>query len=214
MADGLHRGFVKICGVTSAEDARDVAASGADALGVIFAASPRHLEPEQAREVLEAVEGGLTRVAVFRNQGDDEILATLDAVDVDAVQVHGPVSRGLMTALRARSLSVIKALAVDDPEFATFDEALVDAVLVDGPHPGSGRAHTWAPLASRPFHVPIIVAGGLTPGNVAETIVLTEAWGVDCASGVEAAPGRKDRALVEALVAGARAGFASLEEKW
>jgi phosphoribosylanthranilate isomerase len=214
VADTFTRGFVKICGVTNPQDARDVAASGADALGVIFAASPRRMEPGRAREVLEAAGRSLMRVAVFRGQPDGEVLAVLDEVDVDAVQVHGPLGRDLLDALRARSLLVVKALGVDDEDFASFDERLVDAVLVDGPRPGSGSAHSWDPLARRHFRGPFIAAGGLTPDSVATTIVLTGAWGVDCASGVEAAPGRKDRALVEAFVAGARFGFASLEDKW
>lgn len=214
MAESFPRGFVKICGVTSPEDARDVAAAGADALGVIFAPSPRRVETARAREVLAAAGGSLMRVAVFRDQSDDEVLAPLDDVEVDAVQVHGPLSRDLLTELRARSLLVIKALGVDDEDFMGFDESLVDAVLVDGPRPGSGRAHSWEPLARRHFHRPVIAAGGLTPDSVAATITLTRAGGVDCASGVEASPGHKDRALVEAFVARARSSFASLEATW
>ena len=82
----------------------------------------------------------------------------------------------------------MKALNIESEEFATFDDTLVDAVLVDGPRPGSGSEHSWDGLAARAFSVPVIAAGGLNPTNVAQVITATRAWGVDSASGVESRP--------------------------
>jgi phosphoribosylanthranilate isomerase len=199
--------FVKICGVTTVADARDVVASGADALGLIFATSPRQVSPEKAREILAATDGSLLRCAVFRDVDSAELLSTLDAVETEIVQIHGELNSGLLTRLRERELIVVKALNVEDEEFDVFDESSVDAVLVDGPRPGSGVTHSWSRLAERSFSVPLIVAGGLTPVNVASAISTTKAWGVDSASGVERAPGLKDPDLVTSFVANARRAF-------
>ena len=99
---------------------------------------------------------------------------------------------------------MVKALAIDSPTFASYDESRVDAVLVDGATPGSGASHTWQPLRARSFSVPVIAAGGLTPQNVARTIRETRVWGVDTASGVESSPGVKDPTLVKQFVERAR----------
>lgn len=200
--------YVKICGVRTVEDAREVVAAGASALGLVFAASPRRVGIDAARDIGDATRGELLRVAVFRDQSDEEILPVLERVDVDAVQVHGRLSDAVRESVRAQGRSLIKALSVSDEDFVTFDESLVDAVLVDGPSPGSGQTHSWAALAERPFTVPVIAAGGLRPDNVAAVIAATGASGVDCASGVESSPGQKDAALVGAFVARARDGFA------
>jgi phosphoribosylanthranilate isomerase len=88
----------------------------------------------------------------------------------------------------------------------------VDAVMIDGPRPGSGVAHSWDRLASRPFVVPVIAAGGLTAQNVADVVVMTRAWGVDSSSGVEARPGVKDTELVAQFVSRARGAWALARE--
>ena len=200
-------GTVKICGVTSVEDAVLCAEAGADMVGIILAPSPRRVRPERAREISAALRGRTTRVAVFREQSSEEIRRALDGLDVDAVQVHGTLEDGLRDALRDRGIRVIKALSVEEEEWATYDERHVDAVLVDGPVPGSGRRHGFAGRRDRSFQVPVIVAGGLDAANVAEVVSVTGAQGVDCATGVELAPGRKDAAKVRAFVAAARAAL-------
>lgn len=212
MAEPALRRFVKICGVTTPKDAALVVASGADALGVIFADSPRGVDVATARAIASLAEGALVRVGVFRHRGLDEVARVLDQVELDAVQVHDPLGAELLAELRARGLTIIKALSVDSVEFATFDDRVVDAVLIDGPRPGSGTTHSWEALGQRSFDVPLIAAGGLNPSNVAATIESTRATGVDCASGVESAPGHKDPHLVDSFVANARAAFARQEE--
>jgi phosphoribosylanthranilate isomerase len=202
------RGYVKVCGVTSVTDAFMAVEAGASALGVIFATSPRRVDVEQASEILDATKGSLLRCGVFRENSDDDIIEHARSLDFDVVQIHGPLSERLLATLRERPIRVVKALNIDDDEFDAFDESRVDAVMIDGPRPGSGIAHSWDRLSSRPFGVPVIAAGGLTAHNVADIVVKTRAWGVDSSSGVEARPGVKDAALVEQFVARARGAWA------
>ena len=209
----FERGLVKVCGVTNVADATMAAKAGASAIGVILAESPRRVTLEQATEIAAAMKGKLLRFVVFRHQNDEVVLEHLDALDVDVVQVHGALSPALLAALHERSLLVVKALTIDGDEFDDFDETQVDAVLIDGPRPGSGVAHSWERLRDRHFRVPVIAAGGLNSSNVAEVISATNAWGVDCASGVERDPGQKDHVLVESYVANARDAFTHLGVK-
>jgi phosphoribosylanthranilate isomerase len=204
--------FVKICGVTSLDDAKFVVSAGASALGLILAASSRQLSLDQARAIADATKGDLLRVAVFRHNDDDFIVEHVDALAVDVVQVHGALSASLLDALRDRPVLIVKALSVDEPEFTTFDESSVDAVLIDGPHPGSGTTYSHDHFARRAFSVPVIAAGGLTPGNVAALIGASSVSGVDTSSGVESAPGVKDHELVERFIDNARAAFASRKD--
>jgi phosphoribosylanthranilate isomerase len=198
---------VKVCGVTNVADATMAADLGASAIGLILAESPRRVTRKQANEIAASVKGRVLRCAVFRNESDDVMVETLNTLDVDGVQVHGALSTALLASLRQRFLFVIKALTIDADEFMEFDEALVDAVLIDGPQPGSGVTHSWDRLVERHFRAPVIAAGGLNPINVANVIETTSAWGVDCASGVESGPGAKDHDLVQRYVTNARDAF-------
>ncbi len=207
MREPWSRGYVKVCGVTTVENARGVVALGVDAIGVNLATSPRRVTPQEARAILDATQGSVLRCGVFADNEDEEISAYVSELSFDVVQVHGPLSRALHDDLRRREVHIVKALNIESEEFATFDDALVDAVHVDGPRPGSGDEHSWEGLATRAFRVPVIVAGGLTPTNVARIIGATRAWGVDSASGVESRPRLKDLGLVKEFVNSARAAW-------
>jgi phosphoribosylanthranilate isomerase len=202
---------VKICGVTTVDDAKFIVSAGASALGLIFAESSRRLTLDQAREIAQSTYGDLLRFGVFRHNDDDFILEHVDASGVDVVQVHGDLSTALLTALRERPVLVVKALSVDEPSFLTFDEQSVDAVLLDGPRPGSGERYALGTLNERDFRVPVIAAGGLTPANVSEVIQMTRVAGVDSSSGVERQAGEKDPELVRGFIANARAAFSVRE---
>jgi phosphoribosylanthranilate isomerase len=203
------RGHVKICGVTTLGDANAVVDAGATSIGFNLApVSPRRLSLERALALSAATKGRILRVGIFGESDDAFILNALDVIDFEAVQLHGPLNDALLKALRERNVSIVKALSIESDEFYDFDERTVDAVLIDGAAPGSGVAHSWEELASRPFSVPVIAAGGLNADNVAATIALTGAWGVDSASGVELSPGVKDRELVKSFVDNAREAFA------
>jgi phosphoribosylanthranilate isomerase len=207
------RGYVKICGVTTVEDATMVADAGASALGLIFAESPRRLSIAQAGEILAATTGSLLRCAVFRHDSDDFIVERLDGLGegVEIVQLHGELSDSLLEALRERSMLIVKALNIEADEFDDFDETSVDAVMIDGATPGSGQTHSWERLRTRRFRVPVIAAGGLDPDNVDEIIRSTGVAGADCASGVESRPGVKDPELVRRFVDNARQALAGVE---
>ncbi len=210
--DPWSRGYVKICGVTSVADALTAVDAGANALGVIFASSPRRVNVERARAILDATKGSLLRCGVFRENTDDDVIEHARSLDFDVVQLHGALSERLLATLRERPIRVVKALNIDDHEFDEFDESRVDAVMIDGPLPGSGIAHSWDRLWSRPFGVPVIAAGGLTPQNVVEVVASTRAWGVDSSSGVEAHAGVKDADLVKQFVIRARSAWALARE--
>ena len=213
MAEFAGPSYIKICGVTRLEDVETVVASGADALGLILAQSPRQLSVEAAKPLADAARGRVFVSTVFRGREDDFILGAANALDVDVVQVHGPLSEALLEGLRSDGRLVVKTLAIDSDEFLDFDDALVDAVLIDGPTPGSGRTHSWDRLVERHFRVPVIAAGGLAPTNVADTVRCTGVWGVDVATGVESTPGVKDHTLVRQFVENARRALEERSEK-
>jgi phosphoribosylanthranilate isomerase len=205
------QGYVKVCGVTSVGDGEMVATAGASALGLILTDSPRRVTLAQANEIAAATAGRLRRCAVFRHDSDAYILEHLDALDVETVQLHGELSDSLLSALRERTVSIVKALNIEADDFDDFDETSVDAVMVDGARPGSGQPHSWDRLRTRRFRVPVIAAGGLNPENVDEIVRMTGVTGADCASGVESRPGVKDRDLVERFVLNAKRALSGVE---
>ena len=207
-----HASLIKICGVTSVEDAQLVIETSADALGIILAPSARRVAPKLAATIAAHAKGHLVRVGVFRGNDPTLLYRTLDAVDFDVVQVHGSLSTSVIAELRSYDVALIKALAIDSSEFLTFDESSVDAILVDGPRPGSGQSHSWDALTRRSFSKPLIAAGGLTNENVAGVLRATRAWGVDVASGVEESPGVKSPDRLRAFVIAAREEFALRRE--
>ncbi|MGB8197813.1 MAG: phosphoribosylanthranilate isomerase [Acidimicrobiales bacterium] len=207
MADLDAPFFVKICGVTTLSDANASIDLGADAVGLILATSPRQLSLDRALAIAEAIKGRVQRTLVFRDNSDEQIVEAVRLIQPDAVQIHGPLSDDLLSRLREDHVDVIKALSIGSDEFYDFDDARVDAVMVDGATPGSGESHSWAQLAERPFTVPVIAAGGLNATNVADVIGASSVWGVDSASGVEATPGVKDRDKMEQFIYNAHVAF-------
>jgi phosphoribosylanthranilate isomerase len=199
--------FIKVCGVTTLGDANAAIDAGASAIGLILATSPRQLSVDRALAIAEGTKGRVVRALVFRDNDDDFIRDAVDLIDADVVQIHGPLSDGLLGHLRDRSRLVVKALSIASDEFYDFDETPVDAVLVDGATPGSGLAHSWRELSERSFDVPVIAAGGLDENNVARVIESSPVWGVDSASGVESSPGVKDRDRLQHFVDNAREAF-------
>lgn len=202
-----HDHFIKICGVTTVEDARAIASLGATSVGLILSDSKRRISTDTAATIVDSVQGIVLCTGVVRNESPEYVLDSVEATRVDVVQVHGPLDDELRKRLRQKEVSIIKALSVSDVEFFEFDETLVDAVLIDGPAPGSGKGHSWQAMETRNFRVPVIAAGGLTPDNVAEVISQLGPWGVDVATGVEASPGIKDLALVSKFITGAHQAF-------
>ena len=227
---------VKICGVTSADDARMVAAAGADAIGLNFVpGSPRCLSIAAAREVARAIPADVLVVGVFAGQPVADIQRIVAEVGLDAVQLHGHLSGtgvvdppevcgglaplAVIRAVRlgpdglaaARSWLAAAAAAGHAATMAVVDAA-VTAGTTAGQLGGTGATIDWSGLAAAgDLGIPLAVAGGLTPGNVAEAIASSRAEAVDTASGVESAPGRKDPEKVRNFCRAARAALAARE---
>ena len=197
--------FVKICGITDPDDAVAAAEAGADAVGMIFAPSRRHVSVEQARAIAAAVPDDVLTVGVFRDHLASEILEIAAAVGLGAVQLHGSEPPALSHRVRDAVDTVIKAVSVSDPQLSTIDQHGADIVLLDAPVPGGGVPFDWTLVGDLTSRHRILLAGGLRPETVAEAIDTVRPWGVDVASGVEVAPGRKDHDAMVRFVAAARA---------
>jgi phosphoribosylanthranilate isomerase len=207
---------VKICGLKTPADVAAVAASGAAYAGfVFFAKSPRNLTIPAARELALAAPVGLAKVALVVDADDAFLDAITEAMPLDMLQLHGHESPDRVAEIRARyGLPVMKAVGVADEGdlAAVFDYSLVaDQILVDAKPPknadlpgGNGLSFDWRLVAQRRWLRPWMLAGGLTPDNVAEAIRLTNARQVDVSSGVEAAPGIKDAGRISAFVKAAQ----------
>jgi len=197
---------IKICGVTRLEDALTCVEAGVDALGFNFwPGSKRHVTLAQAAEIARAVPPGVLRVGVFVRAPPDEVRATVSAVGLGAVQLHGEEDPADYTGAGAALWQVLR---IDSalPEAASphASEVLLDA-KVEG-FGGAGRAFDWAlARGAGRYRVPFWLAGGLTPANVGEAVRRAQPPGVDVASGVESRPRMKDAALVRAFVAAVRA---------
>ncbi len=194
---------IKVCGLTRPEDALAAEAAGADALGVIFAAgSRRRVDVAQARRVLAPVGPFVARVGVFVDASVAEVLEAVRGARLSAVQLHGGEDAATVAEL-ARHVPVVRAVRWR-PGFDPADhaEAPIAALLVDGPEPGSGLVFDWGAAAASLARGPRwVLAGGLTPDNVAAAVARLKPHGVDVASGVESAPGVKDHARLRAFVA-------------
>ena len=203
--------FVKICGITRPQDAELAIDLGASAVGFIFwPGSPRLVDSGVARTIAGSVPDGVKKVGVFVDAGADDIMRTMDAVGLDIAQLHGHESPEFCRQLSASGRTVIKAVGLDDDgrvNFAAFDPDLV--LLVDAHDPerfgGTGKTANWDAARDIAATRPLVLAGGLTPDNVAEAVSLVAPWGVDVASGVEQSPGVKDPARVRAFVQAVRA---------
>lgn len=203
---------VKICGLRSAADMAAVVSAGAAYAGLnFFPKSPRFLPLPLAREVALAAPPGLVKVALTVDADDATLDAIVDAVPLDMLQLHGHETPERVAALRARfGLPVMKVLGVADESDLSrlIDYSLVaDQLMIDAKPPkdavlpgGNGVAFDWRLLVGRKWLKPWMLAGGLTPQNVAEAMRLTGARQVDVASGVESAPGVKDPGLIAEFV--------------
>lgn len=209
---------VKICGITSAKSAELVSAAGADYAGInFFPPSPRSVSLDAAPRIVAALSGQVARVALVVD-ADDALIDRLAALGFDWLQLHGRESPERVAELKARmGLPVIKVIGVreaaDLPAIERYGR-VADQLLIDAKPPegasfpgGHGVAFDWRLIAGRDWPVPWMLAGGLTPENVAVAIRLTGADQVDVASGTESAPGVKDPERVRAFIASAKAAI-------
>lgn len=197
--------FVKICGITNEADALLAVALGADAVGFTFAPSVRQVHPALARDIATRLPPEVLTVGVFRDELPERVVEICHDVRLRAAQLHGSEQPADAAAVRARVGFVIKAFAAGSALYERAHEYDVDAVLVDAASPGSGSVFDWTLVDSAPLDRRLILAGGLTPDNVGRAVRAVRPWGVDVATGVEAAPGRKDARAVKAFIEAARA---------
>jgi len=224
--------WVKICGNTNLEDAALAAELGADAVGFVFAAGKRQMTAAQVAAITRELRGPVERVGVFDSRDAEEIARTAEEAGLTAVQLHGGLDEGLVERLAERFAGGVKVIQVvhwvvgadaAGAELAGQMQRVaalgVERVLIDSKvgaaMGGTGVVFDWAAARGvfaagsagmRPEGLRLIVAGGLRAENVARAIAELRPWGVDVSSGVEAAVGRKDPALVAQFIANARGG--------
>jgi phosphoribosylanthranilate isomerase len=205
---------IKICGLTRSVDAEYADAAGVEYLGVIFAGGPRERTPTQARDTLAGRRA--RKAGVFADQAEEVIASVVEVVGLDVVQLHGRVDADRVERVRAATgrevWAVVRtsdgALPEHVDELADASDALLIDAHVPGQLGGSGVRVPWDRLGESldalDYHPRIILAGGLTPENVAEAIDLVAPNVVDISSGVESSPGIKDHARLRAFVAAVR----------
>lgn len=210
MAQFSHSRYViKVCGVTTEEDALAASEAGATAIGLNFyRRSPRYVTPDVASKISSVLPPSVLRVGIFVSPAKGEVDRIAAEAGLDVVQIHGDAPVENMSGLR-----VWKAAAVDEafsPEKLSLQK--VEAFLFDTPatgHGGSGRTFAWERVLG--IEVPFLLAGGLDASNVAAAISKVKPWGVDACSRLESSPGRKDAKKVRDFVEAAERGFAALE---
>jgi phosphoribosylanthranilate isomerase len=201
--------FVKICGVTSEEDALLAVAMGADAIGFVFAPSTRQITPSAAADIVKRLPNDVLTVGVFRDETPERVVETVHRAGLRGAQLHGHESAEMTWWVGERIPFVIKAFVAGDKGVVDASGYRSSAVLLDAPSPGTGKVFDWRLADGVSDRNRLIVAGGLDPDNVAAAIEATRPWGVDVSSGVESSPGRKDPRKVRAFIANARAAFAN-----
>lgn len=221
--------WIKICGITSLEDAEVAIAAGADALGFVFAESPRRVTPQAVRDITEKLSQPVEKIGVFVDPSFDDIIRTFEAAGLTGVQLHGSHahnSQSLRTGVgkASRVLDVVRydgdpaRFAAELGRFHCANGSLPDAVLIDtcvaGKQGGTGIAFDWTE-ARESFrreapHLRLIAAGGLCLENIRRAIQTLEPWGVDVSSGVETSPGKKDPRRITEFIRAAREAWAEL----
>ncbi|MGQ9476810.1 MAG: phosphoribosylanthranilate isomerase [Actinomycetota bacterium] len=208
--------FIKACGITRLEDGLAACAAGFTAVGFVFAASPRRVDPDRARSISLRLPQSVLRVGVFLDQEEDEVREVAAFCSLHLVQLHGRslglasrFGRKAIPSLRPRSREDLKALQ-------KYSEAF--AVILDTWDPelpgGTGRVGNWDLAAEAARGNRVILAGGLTPGNVARAVGKVRPFGVDVSGGVEIAPGIKDSTLLRDFANAAKGAFAGMSESF
>lgn len=200
---------IKICGIKTVRDALAAMDAGADLIGFNFyPKSPRHVEVGMCRNIMSVVRqrGGVTCVGVFVNASVAEIRATMETCGLSLAQLHGDETPEFMKALDGHAYKAFRGIPAD---IGGFERQATPAFLIDasvkGLYGGSGVTADWDGAAQLAKQYPLLLAGGLTPENVADAIRRVMPWGVDVASGVESTPGEKDAGKMIEFVKNVRA---------
>jgi phosphoribosylanthranilate isomerase len=199
--------WVKICGLSDADNLEVAIEAGADAVGFVFAPrSPRFVEAATVRALIDRVPAGVETVGVFRNQDLTDVIRLATQSGVSTVQLHGDEPPSDHSELRERGWRTVRATTasnwLSDLRRADYRE---DLLLIDAPEPGAGETFDASGLLQDPPTRDWILAGGLRPSNVADLVTTLSPWGVDVSSGIETAPGQKSPVLIREFIAAARA---------
>ncbi|TML10620.1 MAG: phosphoribosylanthranilate isomerase [Actinobacteria bacterium] len=198
-------------------DALLAVALGADAIGFMFAPSPRQLQPVRARDIVRRLPGEVLTVGVFRDESRQRVVDIVNQVGLKCAQLHGHETAADTLWIREHVPFVIKAFIAGDPRLEQFDEYGADVAMIDSEAPGSGRVFDWSLAEGAPQHRRVMLAGGLTPENITAAVRRTRPWGVDVSTGVERAPGRKDpiklRAFIERAKASEKKPYRGVDEE-
>jgi phosphoribosylanthranilate isomerase len=213
--------WIKICGNTNLEDALFAAECGADAVGFVFAPSPRRVDADQVRQITKGLPTELETYGVFVNAGFDEIVSTVEKSGLSGVQLHRSQDEDVPLRLRQHFAGRIRILQVLNYNAGEFEQQLKrlsqdeDPVLVDSSTAkavgGTGTSFDWHDarntLKRTAPNLRLVAAGGLAPENVQQAIQILQPWGVDVVSGVESEPGKKDLRRVQAFIENSRAAL-------
>lgn len=210
MSDEL---LIKICGITTEADALLAIGFGADALGFIFAPSPRQVTASAVSDIVKRLPHDVLTVGVFRDDVPSRIVEIANGIGLGAVQLHGHETAEECRWVRERVARTIKAFPAGDRTITRFSEFGADYLMIDGQNPGSGKVFDWRLAEGVTDPGRLIVSGGLHPGNVADAIAHLRPFGVDVSSGVESSPGRKDPQKLRDFVANARRAAAALGDR-
>ena len=198
--------FVKVCGITSEEDALLAVAMGADAVGFNFVpSSPRFLAVSRAADIAKRLPPEILTVGIFRDEAPARVVELTNHAGLRAAQLHGHETDEDTRWVRQRVPVVIKVFPGGDPALAHAAGYGADIVMLDSASPGSGKVFDWSLAEGAPSGLRILLAGGLTPENVGEAIERVRPWGVDVATGVESEPGVKDPSKVRRFIQAAQA---------
>ncbi|XVJ60755.1 MAG: phosphoribosylanthranilate isomerase [Tepidisphaera sp.] len=197
----MGRTRIKICGIKDTETALVAARAGADAVGFIFAKnSPRYIDPDDAQDIMFALPPMVASVGVFMNHSPDAFTDIEESCPTTHTQLHGNEDERVVQQC-GPAIKAIRygesTIAADIKRWAGCED--VEALLIDGPTPGEGITFKWEllPPLLAGVEIPVFLAGGLTPANVAEAIRIVRPYGVDVSSGVESSRGVKDHRLIE-----------------
>ncbi|MFN8412090.1 MAG: phosphoribosylanthranilate isomerase [Anaerolineales bacterium] len=195
---------IKICGIKTVQDALAAMEAGADLIGFNFyPKSPRYIDVGICRDIMSVMRkyGHVTYVGVFVNSPVEEVQGTIETCGLSFAQLHGDETPEMLNALNGKAFKAFRGIPSD---ITGYERNEAPALLVDaavkGVYGGSGVTADWSVAAELAKRYPLLLAGGLTPENVAEAVRQVKPWGVDVASGVESEPGKKDAAKMSAFV--------------
>jgi phosphoribosylanthranilate isomerase len=196
--------FVKICGITSEDDALLAVAMGADAVGFVFAPSVRQVPVQKVYDITRRLPPEILTVGVFRDEHPKRVVEIVHKSGVKGAQLHGNESNDAVAEVAKGVGFVVKAFTAGSPRISQSASLATNTILIDGSTPGSGHLFDWSLVGEIPEGMRMILAGGLDPENIADAVQTVTPWGVDVSTGVESAPGKKDPLKVKRFIERAR----------